>query len=146
MPALPAAPRLAHGASQPAAISSMSHTRSARASQQLTSGSCTQTRYPNPMGNGNVERLLWAVPPITDIPSQTRWCLLLMAKRAHDEDPRYYGGLTHLMLNLGYSVDASGRRAVMRHLAKLQAAGYVTHTGKREGHRTVYELHLPGSR
>lgn len=96
------------------------------------------------MGNRNVERCLWAVPAITDIPATTYRVLLLMAKRAHDDEPYYYGGLSHLMLCLGYSLDASGRRAVMRHLAKLQDAGYIFKTDKREGRRTVYELHLPG--
>lgn len=96
------------------------------------------------MGNRNVERLLWSVPPITDIHQATFRVLLLMAKRAHDDEPLYYGGMSHLMLNMGYSVDANGRRAIMRHLAKLQAAGYITRTAKYDGRRTVYELHLPG--
>ena len=96
------------------------------------------------MGNRNVEILLWSVPPITDVPPTTFRLLLLMAKRAHDDEPYYYGGLSHLMLNLGYSMNASGRRAVMRHLAILQDAGYISKADKKQGRRTIYELHLPG--
>jgi hypothetical protein len=97
-----------------------------------------------PMGNRNVEALLWAQPSITDIPATTFRVLMLMAKRAHDDEPYYYGGITHLVMNLGYPTNAHGRRLIMRHLAKLQAAGYISKTGKNDGRRTIYELHLPG--
>ena len=90
-----------------------------------------------------MERCLWAHPPLEI--SHGAWHLLvLMAKRSHDDEPYYYGGISHLMLNMpGLSVEAK-RRAVMRHLKELQDAGLVKPTDRREGHRSVYELHLPG--
>ena len=96
------------------------------------------------MGNRNVAAVLHAMPPITDVPLAARWCLLLMAKVAHDDTQRYYGGVEFLELAMGYQIGPSGRRKIMRHLAALEAAGYVTRTGKKRGNRWIYELHLPG--
>lgn len=95
------------------------------------------------MGNRNVERMLWCQPPITDIPPQSRWVLLLMAKAAHDDSQLYYGGVAYLALGLGYTDGRNGRRAIMRHLALLQDTGYLFRTDKRSGRRVVYELRLP---
>jgi len=97
-----------------------------------------------PMGYRNVHRLLLAMPPVTDIPPTTRWVLLLMAKAAHDDTGQYWGGVSFLAMHLGYDNKRTGRREVMRHLARLQDAGYVKVTDNRKGKRVVYELHLPG--
>jgi hypothetical protein len=94
------------------------------------------------MGNRNVDRLILALPPITDIPPTTWRCLLLMAKAAHDDTQLYWAGTGFLVIHLGYSTGASGRRAVMRHLAILESAGYISRTSKTRGHRRIYELHL----
>ena len=96
------------------------------------------------MGYRNVERIMWAQPPI-DVTPNAKLLLLLMARRAHDEEPFYFGGITHLMLNMPGPDNASKRRRIMGYLATLHKAGLVTPTRKKVGHRKVYELHLPGS-
>jgi len=95
------------------------------------------------MGHRNMDRIMLAQPCL-DLPAQTRYCLLLMGRLAHDEAPLYWGGVSWLQLNMGYSQGPSGRREVMRHLKRLERDGYITRTPKRRGHRVVYELHLPG--
>ena len=70
--------------------------------------------------------------------------LVLMAKRAHDDEPYYYGGISHLMLNMPGPDGPHKRRLMMKYLTILQDAGLVRVTDRREGHRRVYELHLPG--
>src|SRR5262245_50542100 len=104
------------------------------------------TRWANrwqPMGHQNLDRVLLAQPPIR-LPPQTRLCLLLMARVAHDKAPLYWGGVTWLQMNMGYAETPAGRRQVMTHLRRLESAGYLTRTDKKRGHRAVYELHLPG--
>jgi DNA-binding transcriptional ArsR family regulator len=96
------------------------------------------------MGNRNVEAVIWAMPPINDVPPMTWRCLVTMAKVAHDDTQLYYGGVEWLELAMGYQLGPSGRRAVMRHLELLERAGYVRRTGKKRGSRWIYELHLPG--
>lgn len=98
----------------------------------------------NLMGNRNVERVLFARPPLTTVPWASLWCLCLMAKTAHDDTQLYYGGVGWLQLQMGYTDGPSGRRAVMRHLVILETAGYVRRTDKRQGHRAIYELRIPG--
>jgi len=95
------------------------------------------------MGNRNVERVLWAHPPITDVPASARWCLVLMAKAAHDDSQLYWAGVGWLQLRMGYPDGPGGRRTIMHYLTALEAAGYVRRTDKRKGKRVVYELHLP---
>lgn len=95
------------------------------------------------MGHNNIDRILLAHPPITDVPAQARWCLLLMGKAAHDETQLYWGGLAWLQMQMGYPINAGGRRVIMQHLAALEMHGYISRTDKRKGHRRVYELHLP---
>ena len=96
------------------------------------------------MGYRNVERIMWAQPPI-DVTPNAKLLLLLMARRAHDEEPFYFGGITHLMLNMPGPDTPDKRRRIMRYLAALHKAGLITSTRKRVGHRRVYELHLPGA-
>ena len=91
-----------------------------------------------------MERVLFAHPPVQVTPDRALRVLLLMAKRSHDDEPYYYGGLSHLMLNMPGPAGPNKRRTIMRYLAALQDAGYITATEKRVGHRRVYELHLPG--
>lgn len=94
------------------------------------------------MGHKNMARVMLAQPGIR-VPPMAWRCLLLMAMRAHDNEPLYWGGVGWLQLNLGYQTGPSGRRKVMRHIATLESAGYIVRTPKRVGHRVVYELRLP---
>src|SRR4051812_30421348 len=96
------------------------------------------------MGNHNVRRILLAQPPV-ELPSGALWVLLLMALVAHDDDPKYWAGVNFLVLNMPQLKPGSSRRMVMRHLRTLEDAGYVYRTDMRKGHRTVYQLRMPGS-
>lgn len=98
----------------------------------------------NLMGNRNVERVLFARPPLTTVPWAPLWCLILMAKAAHDDTQHYWGGVGWLQLQMGYPDGPGGRRTVMGHIATLERAGYVSRTDKRKGKRVIYELHIPG--
>jgi DNA-binding transcriptional ArsR family regulator len=69
--------------------------------------------------------------------------MLLMAKAAHDDTQLYYGGIGWLQLQMGYPDGPGGRRTIMHYITRLEAAGYVVRTNKRQGKRVIYELRLP---
>lgn len=89
-----------------------------------------------------MDRVLLARPPVP-VPPATRWCLLLMARMAHDETGHYFAGLDWLQLAMGYQPGPSGKRKVLRHLRALQDGGYLKVLPDKRGRRTVYQLQLP---
>jgi hypothetical protein len=121
----------------------MSPTQTAPGWQLQMAGLLTWTAQLVTMGHNNVKAIMWAQPPV-DVTPNAKLVLLLMAQRAHDTEPFYYGGISHLMLNMPGPPGANKRRRIMRYLAMLQDAGLISVTDKRDGRRTVYELHLPG--
>jgi len=91
-----------------------------------------------------MERVCLAHPAILKNSNTAFRVLVIMAKVAHDDEPKYWGGWELLALNLGYDPsDRNGQRVVARAIAVLIDDGLIKPTVDRYGRRVVYELHLP---